>query len=86
MQLRQVLAQDTARDGNGFKAWCSIEPGSPYGGRTVKSEDLQKERDSLARLFFFNKRGVKWGTEFQDRLTIMLFVQFLTLFLVLPQP
>lgn len=52
MQLRQVLAQDTARDGNGFKAWCSIEPGSPYGGRTVKSEDLQKER-FLSKIVLF---------------------------------
>lgn len=52
MQLQQVLAQDTARDGNGFKAWCSIEPGSPYGGRTVKSEDLQKER-FLSKIVLF---------------------------------
>lgn len=55
-------------------------------GWTVQSEDLQAERDWLGRfsaiVHFYNLRSEE-RTEFQERLMNMLFVQFLTLVLVL---
>lgn len=88
-QLQQVSAKDLARYGNGFKAQCLIEPCSQQKrseGRTVQSEHLQEERGWVVRcsagVHFYNPRS-KGRTEFQSGLMSMLFVQFLTLVLVL---